>query len=531
MASSSESTLREDKGPGHSQAALSLTSWMDGNGAFLAVITAVALWKLFAGAFLGLIFDECYYWFWALHPQACYFDHPPLTAWAIAAGRLLFGHSELAVRFWAVASGVLLAVAGRLLGRDLFGTAAGNRAGILLALAPVFAGNAFLMTPDTLLVLAWAFALLFAWRGSRAGAPMAWWMAAGASAGVGMLSKYTMVLLLGGLGVLWLVSPGNRKRLFLGGLISGCVALVFFLPVLLWNAGHDWISFAHQLNHGFRNEHRTPVHFGNLAEYAGFLVILVSPVLGLLCFRTAVARMADDRFRFLGVFFWTVVLFFGFSAAKAHIEANWPMAAFVSGLIMVAGDWERYGVIWRRAAVILLLTADLGAFLGISYLLLPARCPLSARNIPSKVSLPGGLVGERGLQAEMSRSLGELKGRLGEFLGPREAAEAVESIFRSSGADFLCLSNYQLTGVVAFYAPALEPMVWLPDHGRSRFPWIDDKVWEGKTGLAASWPRLGPDYSGYFDGIVNLPPVLLPGAGAVFFYLGHGYRPGRVPDR
>jgi hypothetical protein len=236
--------------------------------------------------------------------------------------------------------------------------------------------------------------------------------------------------------------------------------------------------------------------------------------------------MDDERFRFLGVFFWTVILFFGFSAAKAHIEANWPMAAFVSGLIMVAGDWGRYGVNWRKTAVIVLLVADLGAFLGVSWLLIPPGCPLSAGNI--RIA-PNGLATEKGWQAEITRSIGELKGRLGEFLGPREAAEAVERSFRSSGADFICLSSYQLTGVVAFYAPSLEPLLWLPDHGRSRFPWIHDASWEGKTALAASWPRLGPDYSGYFDGIVNLPPVLLPGGGPLFLYIARGYHPERLP--
>lgn len=504
---------------------------MDGDRAFLSVLSAVTLWKLIAGSLLGLIFDECYYWVWGLHPQACYFDHPPLTAWAIAAGRHLFGHSELSVRFWAVLSGVLLAVAGRLLGRDLFGPAAGNRAGILLALAPVFAGNAFLMTPDTLLVPAWALALLFAWKGSRREATMGWWIAAGASAGAGMLSKYTMALFFGALWVLLMVSPGNRKRLFLGGMISGVVAFLVFLPALLWNAEHGWISFAHQFNHGFRNEHRALVNFGNLAEYSAFLVVLVSPGLGMLCFRTGATRMVDDRFRFLGVFFWTVVLFFALSAAKAHIEANWPMVAFVSGLIMVAGDWDRYGIAWRKFAIVLLLVADLGAFLVVTFLLLPEGSVLSLRNIPATIPMPAVFPAGETVQAEISKSLGELRGRLGEFLGPRQAAEAVEHSFRSSGADFLCLSSYQLTGVVAFYAPELEPLLWLPEHGRSRFPWINDRALAGKTALAASWPRLGPDYSGYFDQIVNLPPVLLDGSGALFLYLGQGYRPERVSDR
>ena len=109
---------------------------IDRNSSFWGVVLAVLIWKLFAGASLGLIFDECYYWVWSLHPQLGYFDHPPLVAWVIAVGHSLLGHHPLAVRIGAILSGVLLAVAGRALGKDLFGAAAGNRAGIFLALAP-----------------------------------------------------------------------------------------------------------------------------------------------------------------------------------------------------------------------------------------------------------------------------------------------------------------------------------------------------------------------------------------------------------
>ena len=178
------------------------------------MLALVTLWKFLAASKLGLIFDECYYWEWSLHPQASYYDHPPMTAWLIMAGHALFGQTPLAVRFGAILSGILLALAGRLLGRDLFGKEAGNRAGIFLLLAPIFAGNSFLMTPDTFLMPAWAFAVYFAWRGSRGN--MLWWLAAGLAAGLGMLSKYTMVLYFGGLALFWLSSPGQRGRLFLG---------------------------------------------------------------------------------------------------------------------------------------------------------------------------------------------------------------------------------------------------------------------------------------------------------------------------
>lgn len=326
-----------------------------------------------------------------------------------------------------------------------------------------------------------------------------------------MLSKYTMVLFFAGLGLLWLLSPGNRRRLFLGGIMAGIVSLIIFQPVIWWNSRHDWVSFAHQLNHGFHNEHRSLINLQNLADYSAFLVVLVSPVLGLLCFRTASTRMGDERFRFLGVFFWTVVLFFGFAAAKAHVEANWPMSAFVAGLLMVAGDWERYGNVWRKSALLVLLIADLGAAAGVSLL------PLFQHHHPplwrEYLAVP----------------------KIEEFLGSKKLADSVRRQFGKTGGDFVCVSSYQLFGVLAFYAPELEPVLWLPFQGPQRFPWIDDNAWAGKNALNVSSPRKEPPYRWLFGELsAELPPDSPESQGMdrpVYFWVGRDYNPSQLYGR
>lgn len=504
---------------------------IDRSSSFWVIVLAVLIWKLLVGGALGLIFDECYYWVWSLHLQPCYFDHPPLVAWIIAAGHALLGHNALAVRLGSILSGILLALASRQLGKEMFGIAAGNRAGIFLTLTPVFAGNAFLMTPDTMLIPAWAFAMLFAWRGSRPEAPMAWWSAAGAAAGVGMLSKYTMVLFFAGLGLLWLLSPGNRKRLFLGSVLAGIAALIFFLPVIWWNSLHDWSSFAHQLNHGFRNEHRSLINFQNLADYLVFLVVLVSPVLGLLCFRTAFTRMGDERYRFLGVFFWSVVVFFGYAAGKAHVEANWPMSAFIAGILMVAGDWESFGIYLRKAALVVLLIADLGAVIAVSFLLLPGSATLPLRSGTPDMSLLAKVTGSEKIAASATRAVTDLQARLSEILGPGEVAREVAVAFRESGADFICADTYQTYGVIVYHIPGLEPYLSLPIRGRSRFPWTDDAKWKGCTALVAEWPRSGCDFGWLFTDPSKPRKIFLPGiTKPLTLSLQRGYDPSRVTE-
>ena len=489
---------------------------------FLAVLVASTAWKIWAASSLQLINDECYYWLWSIQPQLGYYDHPPFVAWAIAAGNALLGHSELAVRMPAIVSGIIVALAGRSLAGSLYGPAAANRAGIFLLLAPIFAGNAFLMTPDTFLAPAFCLAMLCAWKGLEPGSPFAWWVAAGVAAGIGALSKYTMVLFFAGLGILWLASPGKRGRIFLGALTAGLVALAIFSPVIVWNSQNDWASFGFQLRQGFRNQQEFPINFDKLGNYAAFLVLITTPVLGILCFRTAATRLKDPRFLFPAVFFWVVVAFFGFSAAKAKIEANWPMTAFIGGLIMVAGAWETFAPAWRKWAIGILVAADIAAVVGISILAQPATSPLSPRNF---LPAPTEKIPAKDLAGLIQTNLTDLRLKLGEVLDQREIASAIEERFRSSGAEFLCASNYQLAAITAFYAPKLKNLVWLPREGRTRLRWIDDSRWTGKDALLVAKHENPQGDFAFFKSHSPLPPIQIPGTRPVFCFLARSYTP------
>ena len=75
-----------------------------------------------------------------------------------------------------------------------------------------------------------------------------WWLAAGAFAGLALLSKFTAVMLVPAVAAFMLV-PAWRRR-WLASPYPWAAALIvvaLFLPVLIWNAGHDWASFRFQL--------------------------------------------------------------------------------------------------------------------------------------------------------------------------------------------------------------------------------------------------------------------------------------------
>lgn len=469
---------------------------------FWILLLVLSLWKVLLAWKLDVCSDEGYYFYWSLFPQLSYFDHPPLTSWAMALSHKWFGDTIWTVRCWPLIVGVLFAVAGRALAREMFDAGVGNRAGIFLILCPVFAGNGLLMTPDTLFALFWCTALYATWKAlENPSRELRWWSIAGVSAGLGLLSKYNMVLFFLGLGFLWLVSPGKRRKIFYGLVMSGGIALVVFLPVLVWNFENDWISFRFQLQHGFSGDGFKP--WVTFPRYLGGLMLVATPLLGGLAFwRSSRAIFsADEPRKFLGVFFWVVVLFFAISGLKGKVSANWPMMAFFSGVILVAADW-RLCLPWLRRATVGLLVFVL--LLGLSYLSLPNDFAIA--------------VGGRSLDIP----------RMKEFIGGKQVADAVRRKRKELNLDFICVARDPLFGELAFYAPDLRSLLWLRELGSIRFPWIDHQGWRGKSALLVShrpksWPM--------FQKVHALGQLDIPYKKylkrTLYFYKGVGYQPER----
>jgi 4-amino-4-deoxy-L-arabinose transferase-like glycosyltransferase len=135
------------------------------------------------------------------------------------------------------------------LARLLFGDRAGLLAALTLNLAPVLAWTtgSFVLPDGPLLAALLAGAYCLARILFVAGTPPIWWLAAGACGGLACLSKLHGVFLFAGTGLFLLTSPAQRRWLatpwpYLGA----AVACVLFVPVIVWNAQHDWVSFAFQ---------------------------------------------------------------------------------------------------------------------------------------------------------------------------------------------------------------------------------------------------------------------------------------------
>lgn len=348
----------------------------------IIVTVVAALVRLFFAWWIPLFPDETYYWDWSRHLAGGYFDHPPLIAVLIRVGTLVGGATPLGVRFFPVVAGAVASFAAVGIARRLSGDKAARSAAIVFALMPLAASGLVLATPDAPLLAASAVALYFVVRALqspiRSRASFLWWCAAGAVLGLAFASKYTSILLPVGLLVAVLVRPSLRARLAEPGPYVACALATFvFLPVLHWNAGHDWISFRFQIQHGLGTPKGSALQ--RELELFGGQLGLVSPILFLLAadavWRAARRPVTDAHFA-LAVVALVSWGFFVYSALRRPVEANWPAPSYVPAVALLAAiassltrdRWLRRGIVLAAVMVTVLYVHAL-----VPILPLPAR--------------------------------------------------------------------------------------------------------------------------------------------------------------
>jgi 4-amino-4-deoxy-L-arabinose transferase-like glycosyltransferase len=297
------------------------------NSALLILLAVLTAMRLAIGASQGLVFDEAYYRLWALNPSFGYYDHAPMVAWWIALGRAIFGDTPLGIRVL----GPLSAAIGSLLlwrmAAILFSARIADRA-LLIFNAMIMIGiGSIIMTPDIPNVFFWGVTLwtLAEFRVSRN--PF-WWLATGLAGGLCLDSKYSGLFL--GLGILlWLITDPVARPSFRSWQLwaGGALALILFAPVFMWNAAHDYVSFAKQLSRATTAESFEPRFLPNFVfgQWA-----LMTPVIGsfaYLGFGQALMRFKPSRANGTMMLIATslpFILYLIMHTTHDRVNANWP---------------------------------------------------------------------------------------------------------------------------------------------------------------------------------------------------------------
>jgi dolichol-phosphate mannosyltransferase len=333
------------------------------------VAYAFALRLVYQGS-VELLPEETYYWNYSRHLDIGYLDHPPMVAWLIRAGTAVFGQSQFGVRAGALCCGVITSVYVFRLTRNLFDEATALAALVLVQVLPYFFFSGLLMTPDAPLAAAWAASLYYLERALVAGRSEAWWRA-GLSLGIGAISKYSIGLLAPVIlaFTLW-DRPSRRWWRRWEPYVAALLAFAVFSPVIIWNAQHEWASFAFQTSRRLAEAPRFALH-----KLVASALILITPI-GVLAVAAAWMRGNADanlagntggntggnaggnaarRRLFVNLGVLVPLAVFALFSLRHEVKLDWTGAPWIAALPIIAAGMVSSGAAsglraWIRAA-------------------------------------------------------------------------------------------------------------------------------------------------------------------------------------
>lgn len=337
-------------------------SWL--RSAPVILVVAVLLRIVYIDV-IPLLPEEAYYWNYAAHIDIGYLDHPPLVAWAIAAGERLLGSSGAGIRFGSFLCGLITLSFVYRLARHLVDQASALMAAALAAALPFFFSMGVLMTPDALLISAWSASLYFFHRALILDDRAAW-LWSGAAVGVGLLSKYTIALL--GLAALVFVLLDRRSRRWLTRwepYVAATLSLTLFAPVIIWNYQNDWASFMFQASDRFGETSSFNLHVlvTNMLMVATPVPLIVLPFLFASRWtHDAHANLEPEHSTprnrlFVACFVFVPLLVFCWSALRHEPRLNWTAPIWLALLPLAGWAITHAGALrtrqWRTVAYLL----------------------------------------------------------------------------------------------------------------------------------------------------------------------------------
>lgn len=406
---------------------------------FYLFLIGITLLRLFYIRIIELAPDEAYYWTWSKQLQWGYYDHPPLVAFLIWISTNLAGDNEFGVRLsWVVLGTSLMYLLYRLSQEIFKDKIVGVYAALLMNIILLLATGAIIATPDGPQAFFWVLAIHLLGKALHTGKKTLWY-GVGIALGLGLLAKYTMILLVPCVFFFLLSFPQGRK--WLGHkepYLALLIGLLIFSPVIFWNYQYDWISFRMQLAHGL--EIKKGAGWRTFRDFWAGQAGVVSPFIFILLIWAMMKSAArgfrgETNFLFL---FWTsapVLIFFAYASLRSKIEANWPALTYFSAgvalVYLIKERWAKWGSYKRGLIWMAVLIAFLSTFLAHLQPIYPFL-PLRAGHDPTSQLRGWKILGER----------------------IKEVAKSIEN----DGKIFLLTPQHQLVGEAMFYTERRYPI-------------------------------------------------------------------------
>ena len=412
----------------------------------VSLAAGVCLLHFLVNGRYGYFRDELYYAACGEHLAWGYVDHAPLIAVVTRFSRWLLGDSLFALRFFpalAAAAKILLTawmvreLAGRRFALTLAGTA--------VFLAPIYLTFDNFLSMNAFEPVFWMLCAALAMRIVNDGDPRLW-LLFGLVAGLGLLSKHSMLFF--GFGMLLGMLLTRERRFFrerwmwLGGLL----AFVIFLPNLVWEIRHNFAAIEILRNIArVKNVPVTPLEF--LWQQS----LLVHPVGAPICLAGLFffLRAKEGKpYRFLG---WTYLLVLGqmlvLRGRIYYLAPIYPML-FAAGAVWIEQQIARHNWNWMKPAILAPLVVG-----GI--IAAPLALPLLPVEQMAKYSQFWNV---EGIKVE-NADLGKLPQLWADMFGWENQAATVARIYHSLSAEeqakcALLAADYGQAGAIDYFGRA-----------------------------------------------------------------------------
>jgi hypothetical protein len=395
----------------------------------------------------GIFRDEYYYIACSQRLAAGYVDQPPLAMFLMAAGRAVFGISQLGLRVLPALSHALTVLLGGLIARRLGGRrTAVSLTCIAVTLAPQIIGHTNIFQMNAFGYLFWgmaAYLLVLIVDRSRPGL----WVLLGIVMGLGLLNKIDFLWFGVGLAGGLLLTDLRKHLATPWPYAAAGIALLIFSPFIIWNITHDFahLEFIRNASAGkYSGLTRLDFLAGQAMNLNPVNMLLWVPGLLFLLF-----SREGRRYRVLGIIYAAA---FAVLLANPHSKAEYLGPAYT--MLFAAGGvaverWASRGRRGRGWAV-----ASLGVLSVLtSLLIMPLAVPVLPVETFVKYQAALGMEPSTAERQELS----ELPQFYADMFGWEGLAEDVSAVYlalpESERASTVVLTrNYGEAGALEYYA-------------------------------------------------------------------------------
>ncbi|MEK7729377.1 MAG: glycosyltransferase family 39 protein [candidate division KSB1 bacterium] len=391
--------------------------------------------------------DEFLYIAMGRHLDWGYLENPPLIGLIAYLSQLLFGDALWALHFFPALTGAAVVILIGLMARELGG---GRFAQALAAfsyiMAPAFLRTNTLFQPVCFDQLAWVLVAYLFILILKKETPSRW-LALGVALGVGLLTKYTMLLFGFALLVSLLFTPARRMLASKWPWIAATIAFVLLLPNLIWQHAQGWPVIEHMQTLS-RNQlaHVEPAGFllmQLLMSFAAFPVWM----LGLYFYFSK----PGQAFRAIGWgYLVSFLLLLCFSGKAYYLLPAYPMLFAAGGVVL-----ERYVARTQRWW---LRPAALGFIFSFNLIGLPYGIPLlSVARFQTYAAFMASHMGMAEPLRWEDGKLHRIPQDYADMLGWENQAATVAKIYNKLAPEerercVILASNYGEAGALAYHA-------------------------------------------------------------------------------